>query len=354
MSSRKFRRWDITGLSTVAPLFAEHERCGIYILEFADGERYVGQAKNVVNRYSQHRHGSGQHEPWEDTVAIRFLQVPESDLNKVEVKTIREQALQATLRNKAHNHGHWQPTPLDKIIEPEQQRHWATGHPDYSREAFKRASRAKGVTPRLVKSRRGQEVLPDGRKVWEAVVDELAQAVALAIPNALDTEGRYWMISDYPATAGGRFATLNVGTLELMYFPRFQFEPEVGSLDASCGLQTVLNADIETFIPYSEIEGEFTETDTVELTGKNEAGHAGFFVRRPNSYSVPVDSFAMPLGIVGVQALCPEELAGVRGLAIHAMRRGSARVNSRARSESLTRLVYERIADPRFLMGYEA
>lgn len=343
-----FQRWDLTDASTIAPLFPEGERCGIYVLEFADGERYVGQAKNVVSRYSQHRHGSGQHEPWEDVTAIRFLPVPESDLNVVELATIREHSQQVKLRNKAHNHGHWQPTPLDEFIEPSQQRHWATGQPEYSIEDFKGASRLKGEAPRLLTSRRGQEVQPDGRSVWETVVDELAQAVALAIPNALETEGRYWMISDYPSTARGRFATLNVGTLELMFFPRTRFTPEVGNLEASRGLLSVLNADIETFIPFSDLEGEFAEDEDVSTVGEIN-GHAIEMERSPKAYSVPVDRIWMPLGIFGVQALDPEQLAGVRRLAIHAMRNGSARVNSRSRNERLTRMVYKRIAAPDFL-----
>lgn len=40
------------------------------------------------------------------------------------------------------------------------------------------------------------------------------------IPHAPKLEGEYWTISDYPATAGGRLLTLNVGRLELLYVPR--------------------------------------------------------------------------------------------------------------------------------------
>lgn len=91
MNGERFRRWVLADASTVAPLFVEGERCGIYVLEFTDGERYVDQAKNVVNRYSQHCHGSGQHEPLEDVIAIRFLPVPKSELDKVELATTHEQ-----------------------------------------------------------------------------------------------------------------------------------------------------------------------------------------------------------------------------------------------------------------------
>ncbi len=350
--NRRFKRWVLTDPTTVVPLFTGDQRRGIYILEFADGYRYVGQASNVVNRYSQHRHGSGQHSPWEDIVAIQFLSVPRGDLDSIERATIREQGIKFELRNRAHNFGHWEPTALDEFVEPELQAHWATGQPDYSQEAFaKAASAPAGELPKLLKSQRGQEVLPDGRRVWEAVVDELAQVVALAIPNAVETEGQFWMISDYPNTAGGRFATLNVGSLELAYFPRRRFEPGQGNLDASSGLVSRINADIETFIHLSDIEDTYSTDDWLHSDEEID-GHAVGFSRLPDYYSVPVDAIQMPLGIFGVQKFFPEELAGVRNLAIHSMRRGSARVNSRGRGEELIRLVYKRIADPGFLEDY--
>lgn len=201
--------------------------------------------------------------------------------------------------------------------------------------------------PRLLVSRRGQEVLPDGGHVWEAVVDELAQAVALAIPSPVETEGRFWMISDYPTTAGGRFATLTVGTLGLLYFPRARFTPQAGSLHASRGLRSVLNADTETFIPLVDLAGELSEGEDVASHGEI-GGHSVIFDRRPTGYSVPVDSISMPLGVFGVATLDPEELAGVRSLAIRAMRNGSALVNQRSRSEPLARLMCRRIVDPGF------
>lgn len=349
MKQLAFKRWELPDASTVAPLFPEEERRGIYILEFADGERYVGQATNVVTRYSQHRHGSSQHSAWEDVVAIQFCSAPQGDLNEGERRTIWEQREHFTMRNRTFNYEHWEPTAFDALVEPEQQRHWATGDPEYSKSEFAVASRGlMGRRPKLLSSRRGQEVLPDGRQVWEAVVDELSQAVALVIPNAVETEGQFWMISDYPGTSRGRFATLNVGSLELLYFPRTRIEIEGGGFAGSNGLVSVLNANIETFIPYSDIEGQFAPDASV-CTFVELDGNTFEFSRLPTNYSIPVDSVQAPLGMFGVQDLSVERLSGVRNLAIRAMRRGSARVNARSRNDALTRMVYERIAEPDFL-----
>ena len=348
MSDTGFRRWELVDPSTVAALFEPGERRGIYVLEFADGERYVGQTEDVVTRYSTHRHGSNHHEAWPDVTAISFLPIPVGDLDGPERDAIREQRAHFRLRNRVHNFGHWEPSALDDVIEPETQRHWATGQAEYDLAPFVSAAKSLGDgTPKLLHSRRGQEELPDGRQVWEAVVDELAQVVALAIPDATETEGRFWSISDYPATARGRFATLNAGSLELLYFPRGRVDPEFGSLEASAGLVSVLNADIGTFIDPADLPSRFSLTDGVGCPEVID-GHAVSFFREPSNYSVPVDSVESPLGVFGARVLDPDQLGGVRSLVIHAMRRGSARINMRSRSEALTRLVYERIADPAF------
>ncbi len=334
--------------ATIAALFDLDKRRGVYVLEFADGTRYVGQAEDVVSRYRTHRHGSAHHDPWPGVVAISFRAVPTGDLDEPEQAAIRDLRRHFRLRNRTHNFGHWEPSALDEFVHPDTQRHWATGQPEYILTPFAEAAqKLRPGTPRLLAARPGQEVLPDGRRVWEAVVDELAQVVALAIPNATETEGRFWSISDYPSTARGRFATLNVGSLELAYFPRSRFVPQRGTLSASSGLVSVLNSEFETFITPEELPTEFGSEGTIASMEVIE-GHAVEFIRRPASYAVPVDSVEMPLGVFGVKVLGASEVAGVRSLAIHAMRRGSARINSRSRGESLTRLVYRRAADPDF------
>lgn len=56
-------------------MFAGKGRRGIYVLEYADGSMYVGQATDVVGRCNSHYRGSGHHEAWEDVVALRFAEV---------------------------------------------------------------------------------------------------------------------------------------------------------------------------------------------------------------------------------------------------------------------------------------
>lgn len=338
-----FRRWKLADPSTVAAIFDGCRR-GIYVLHFENGERYVGQATDVITRYSTHRHGSRHHAAWTDIVAIEFLEVPEGDLNGPERETIQHHGSQCRLRNKTFNFGHSEPSVLDPVVPVEVQQHWATGQPEYDAAPFAAASRrAPGPTPKLLTKQRAQELLPDGRTVWEAVIDELAQIVLHLIPNAVDTEARFWSISDYPETAGGRFATLNVGWLELAAFPRRRWEAEVGTLAPSNGLMWLLNAEMGTFIGEAELSEDVGHDEEVWVLEEID-GMPVYFDRAPSSYSTPVDRISMPLGTFGVDALSSDEILGARRLAIHAMRTGTARVNARSYSPELTRRVYERIS----------
>lgn len=340
-----FRRWELQDRTTIAPLVPGCRR-GIYVLEFDNGERYVGKASDVVRRYATHRHGSRHHAPWPDVVAIEFMEVAEGDLDVLERMTIRVQRHHYSLRNVAFNFGHWAPSPLDYVIPVEQQKHWASGNPTYDANSFADASNRRGQRggTKLFTKRRGRELLPSGRSIAEAVVDELAQVVAAVIPNAVETEGRFWSISDYPETAGGRFATLNVGWLELAWFPRARFEPKEGGVEASNGLMFFLNAALGTFVDETEVLREFSVDDEVEEFFEVD-GIPVTFIRRPQSYSVPVDCMGLPLGTLGVDELDTDERQGVRNLVLHAMRAGSARINARSYSPELTRLVYKRITE---------
>lgn len=56
LHSLGFVRYEtVVGCHSIADLFPSGERCGIYILHFADGWLYVGQAVEITRRYAQHR-----------------------------------------------------------------------------------------------------------------------------------------------------------------------------------------------------------------------------------------------------------------------------------------------------------
>ncbi len=339
------KKWVLEDRSSVQALFPNKRR-GIYILHFDNGEQYVGKTENIVARYAQHRHGSDQHAPWEDVRALEFLHVPKGNLDPIEREWIRKRRKQANLRNKAFNFGHAEPSALDPFVPTEVQEHWATGQPRYDVAPFVEALEGdwgRGPT-KLATASFGRKKLPDGRMVWQAVVDELAQVVAGVIPNAVETEGKFWSLTDAPSTSGGRFATLNVGMLQFAYFPREKQAGKMGTLEASNGLAWWLNAQEETFIPRRKAYWIFRWprpfSRAVQIHGMPVE-----FARHSWGYFVPVDAVRMPLGALGVSRLQPEQLEGARRLAIHTMRSGRLGANQRSHSPALTRLVYERIVE---------
>jgi len=74
----------VRGRSSIADLFLPDERCGLYILHFANGEIYAGQALDVTRRYVQHRKVHA------DIEEVSFRQVPKNRLDNEERKLIWE------------------------------------------------------------------------------------------------------------------------------------------------------------------------------------------------------------------------------------------------------------------------
>lgn len=221
-----FTRFDATGLPSLTPLLRGRGG-GIYLLELADGAEYVGQTVDFVTRMTNHIRGSGDHhEPWHDVVAVSVMNVPLDELDVWERRVIAQRrAAGAHLRNKTYNFGFLGQSAFDDVIPVKQQSHWSTGGGDFDREQYvEAAKRTPGTKPRLFQATDAARSTPlgDGTEgtVADLVVLTLALIVPQVIPDAPRLEAQYWTLSDYPRTAGGRFATLTVGTVELAYFPR--------------------------------------------------------------------------------------------------------------------------------------
>jgi predicted GIY-YIG superfamily endonuclease len=68
----------VQGRDSIADLFPSGKRCGLYILQFSDGEIYAGQALDVTRRYVQHRKVHC------DIEKISFKRVAKKTLNEEE------------------------------------------------------------------------------------------------------------------------------------------------------------------------------------------------------------------------------------------------------------------------------
>lgn len=102
MSAYRFRTYATPpGTSLSVQLGPFGDRCGIYVLRFADGEQYVGQSVDVVNRFTSHRRR------WDDIQAIEFCHVSREILDDAEKETIQlRRDAGVRLRNSALRRGH--------------------------------------------------------------------------------------------------------------------------------------------------------------------------------------------------------------------------------------------------------
>ncbi|MFG6303145.1 GIY-YIG nuclease family protein [Corynebacterium hesseae] len=112
-----FKRLELDSNTPIGPIFPANERCGIYVIEFDDGTKYVGQSIDVVKRFRDHTHGSNHHESWGDVVALSFAPAPPLELDILEKQMIQYQLdAGVLLRNRSGVLASEGPSPLDLVI----------------------------------------------------------------------------------------------------------------------------------------------------------------------------------------------------------------------------------------------
>lgn len=182
-------------------------RCGIYILEFANGERYVGKSRDVVRRFADH---SRRHP---DIVAVQFRALPEDKLDEAERQMVQNQRDAGEhLRNIDLVSRTWGDSVLDAVIDQEVQIGWAQGepqtHPDDLRMLI-----AKRRQSTAAKYRALQEI-----PSFDDVFADVCTYIGRAIPWPSTTDGRFWTVSAMPGTSRTRelqrLVTVNCGKVE--------------------------------------------------------------------------------------------------------------------------------------------
>ncbi|AZI44331.1 GIY-YIG nuclease family protein [Deinococcus psychrotolerans] len=117
---------DVVGQASVARLYAAGQRCGIYVLGFADGERYVGQALDVTKRYLNHR------KTYADLIQLSFKRVSAEALDAEEQRCIHTlEAGGMLLRNFTHMSVVRGSRAFDEVVTPEEQAAWLRSDPDF-------------------------------------------------------------------------------------------------------------------------------------------------------------------------------------------------------------------------------
>ncbi|MBA2376824.1 MAG: GIY-YIG nuclease family protein, partial [Rubrobacter sp.] len=191
----------VRGRTSVADLFKQKERCGVYVLEFATGELYAGKARDVTRRFVQH---SKTHD---DIERLAFMRVSEAELDTAERSVIKRLEEGKPLRNITFTRLPAGETDFDLVMSHEEQMRWRA---DLS---FQDLSGPRLVDPVLRRkySRRYRQFERLGSA--ERVSDVLRTYVDAAIPVPRRSEVAFWAVTCLPSV--GMPARININWQEV-------------------------------------------------------------------------------------------------------------------------------------------
>lgn len=224
------------GQSLAAYLPPTLDRCGVYVLHFDDGLYYVGQATDVVRRFTWHR----RHQP-RPIVGISYGPVPKQALSDIERRTVRyyEEAGHR-LRNIDLVGLPQGDSKLDVIISPAEQKAWLDGEPEL------------GIGARGTLARQRVRTRPRFEKLaahpaYEDIREALAHYVYFVIPAAHETEQIYWSMTSMPSTNRSkqhqRLAAISINNVEVLVF--FDDETNDGQRFSGGFLNLAMAGDVD-------------------------------------------------------------------------------------------------------------
>lgn len=204
------RRWNVSHDVAPSVYFGlDRKLCGIYTLEFADGERYVGQTVDLTSRLASHRRR------WPDIVAVAFIECGREELDDLERSMITDSERGFVLRNKMLTMMPGGDAPIDLVVDRQQQAEWLTGvQPAYPLDERTRAAERRRRTRPKADQLAAHPAFPLALRDLTAYIDGV-------IPWPSVTGGLYWGVSAMPGTSRTagmrRLYTVNAHNVELVY-----------------------------------------------------------------------------------------------------------------------------------------
>ena len=199
----------VAGRVSVADLHSSKKRrCGVYVLEHSDGMHYVGQAIDVVRRFTQHRKLSP------DIERFSFFEVARGELDAEESRCIQgAEARGLRLRNRMLVKQIIGESDLDDVLSPEEQQTWLA-------EPLRFASEPRlPLDPDQIQRRRFRPQFERLRKdsAFDRVTALLRLYLQACVPVTRRTELSFWDVSCLPATNRAhhpRWAAVSIGEME--------------------------------------------------------------------------------------------------------------------------------------------
>jgi hypothetical protein len=199
--------YDVSGRYSISDLVPKSKkRCGIYLLEFSDGLCYIGQAVDVVRRFSQHRNR------YDNIIRFYFQPVRKLDLDAIERSTCYAAPEQEiTLVNRDHVSGVVGDADFDVILSPDEQLEWLEDTTRHQDRTFRIEDKAQRV------SHHHQFASFKSHRYAERIVTILRHYIRETIPAYRKTERTFWSLSCLPATNKStwpRFSCCSINTME--------------------------------------------------------------------------------------------------------------------------------------------
>jgi hypothetical protein len=207
------RMTHVSTLLSISHLFGtSKKRCGIYLLAFPSDLFYIGQAIDVVRRFSQHRQN------YDDIIGFSFNPVAKAQLDDVEKELIFKADKKFKLRNKVHVSSIIGDADFDLVMPRTEQEGWLSATSRLGGDAD--VGSAKIILPesqqvRFSKNFEQFTKHPLAKKAQAL----LAQYIRACIPAPRRTEYSFWSVSCTPSTKksadGARLFCVNAASMEL-------------------------------------------------------------------------------------------------------------------------------------------
>lgn len=173
---------------SIADVFHERDRCGIYILHFADGAYYVGQAVDIPRRYIQHKKNH------QDITYISFKNVKKCELNESEAEAIGSLEMVCDLRNISLTSAPISDSDLDDILSLEEQSGWLCAN----ESVVNYKTRLVDATMRS-KYARSFLKLKNNAFFMDSILPVMKKYVRRCIPEPCLTELSFWCCTCLPS-----------------------------------------------------------------------------------------------------------------------------------------------------------
>lgn len=200
-----FPRWrDVANCRTISHFYNPRSRHGVYVLGFANGERYVGRANDVTRRFLQHRITHP------DIVSLTFKPVAEAEIAEEERRCIHAlERCGLKLRNLAEMSVVSGPRAFDEVVTPAEQESWLTGA---NREVDDSARPVDADLQRRLRTRFNGFLQ---RKHAAEALQFLGTYLATVVPYPNRTEHTFWAVSCLPLTRD-TYTRLNINMQEVL------------------------------------------------------------------------------------------------------------------------------------------